>query len=111
MTDEQLVAIRERCAAATPGPWEPGMQSPYTLRFPIHQSAEARKVNHLGWQRACICREARMVDASFIAHALTDIPVLLAEVARLRAALERVSKIYPTAYVSQICRDALNTED
>lgn len=87
MTDEQLAAIRARCEAATPGPWEPGRQSPYTLRFPIHQSVEARKVNPLGWQRACICREARMGDTAFIAHARQDVPALLAEVERLRGLL------------------------
>jgi hypothetical protein len=32
---------------------------------------------------------------------------LRAEVDRLRAALERVSALYPTPYVERICRDAL----
>ena len=93
MIDEQLAAIRARCEAATPGPWEPGTQSPYTLRFSIHQSAEARKVNPLGWQRACICREARMMDAAFIAHARQDVITLLADVEQLRATLRMVEGV------------------
>jgi hypothetical protein len=42
-------------------------------------------------------------------HGLTEYEQarLQAEVARLRAALERVSQIYPIPYVKQICTDAL----
>jgi hypothetical protein len=87
MTDEELTAIRERADAATPGPWQQGSTSMYSGRKLVHQDATARKVNPLGWQRACICREARPTDATFIVHARTDIPALLTEVERLRGAL------------------------
>lgn len=79
--------IRAEVDTATPGPWELGQKSPYTGRVAIHQAAEARKVNPLGWQRACICREARPQDAAFIVHARTNTLTLCDEVDRLRAEL------------------------
>lgn len=89
MNTDELTAIRERCDAATPGPWKLGR---YTVsgRVQIDQSETAPKVNPLKWQRATICRESRENDATFIAHARADIPALLDEVTRLRAALEAV---------------------
>jgi hypothetical protein len=89
MTDTlDTQAIRERCDAATPGPWKKGR---YTMsgRVQIDQSETAQKVNPLKWQRATICRELRETDADFIEHARADIPALLAEVERLRAELEQ----------------------
>ena len=87
MTNEQLQAIKARCEAATPGPWEPGTLD--YMRVEVYQAPEAPKVNPLRWQRACICREARDQDADFIAYAREDIPALLAEVERLRGECQR----------------------
>jgi hypothetical protein len=82
MTDKQLAVIQERCATATPGPWEAGPLD--YLRVEVYQAPEAPKINRFHWQRVCICREARDEDAEFIAHAREDIPALLEEVERLR---------------------------
>lgn len=90
MTTEELAAIKARCEAATPGPWIAKRFDPYRSRAAIYQTPAAQKVNPLRWQVAAICREARAQDAEFIAHARADIPALLAEVERLRAALKRV---------------------
>jgi hypothetical protein len=87
MTDIDTQAIRERCDAATPGPWIAKRFDPYRNRAAIYQTPEAQKVNPLRWQVTAICREARAQDADFIEHAREDVPVLLAEVERLRAAL------------------------
>ena len=45
-----------------------------------------------------------------VSDLVKEILILRAEVERLRAALERVSKIYPTPYVRQICIDALGLQ-
>lgn len=88
MTPEQLAEIKARAAAATPGPWEY-----IENRFNV----EDDNGDHIGSIRAI---EARMwiaaVDdvhppeeaegnALFIAHARTDIPMLIDEIERLRA--------------------------
>jgi hypothetical protein len=106
MNAEQILDIAERCNAATPGPWKVGR---YMLngRVQVDQSELAQKVNPLKWQCATIGREFRQTDADFIVTARAALPTLLAEVDRLREALERVSKIYPTPYVKEICDDAL----
>lgn len=65
MTDEQLAAIRARANAATPGPWTSYEKNPtdeyYASCFPA--------------------------DEEFIGHSRDDVPALLDEVERLRAAL------------------------
>lgn len=73
-----LAAIKARCAVATPGPWE----ADGTELF-VYQSRE--------WIGEC-CRldDPRADrDTTFIAHARTDVPALVAEVELLRAALWR----------------------
>ena len=81
MPQEELDTIRRRVAAATRGPWS----------------------RWAGWDRQdnCVKSDSRedmhtvadvipeADDAAFIAHARTDIPALLAEVDRLRAALDQ----------------------
>lgn len=93
MEQEQLDAIRERCDAATPGPWK-------------HCGASDGKCDcHLIWStsqdtlvaKACGPRftedapypteEQAVINGHFIAHAREDIPALLAEIGRLRALL------------------------
>lgn len=82
MTDLDLTGIRERAAAASPGPWEAGVE-----------------VGVLG--ASLVIRDARRSavrlrdgvtttpDAAFVAHSREDIPALLAEVDRLTARAER----------------------
>ena len=71
MTEIDLDAIRRRMDAATPGPWMHGTDGlvwPPRMGDPVSGSAH-------------------LADAAFIAHARQDVPVLLAEVDRLRAQL------------------------
>lgn len=78
-----VAAIRERCEAATPGPW---------IRDPEYASvcAPARD-----GECVAVCSMSDgppaagwVADAEFIAHAREDIPVLLAEIERLQAVVE-----------------------
>lgn len=82
LSEQQLAEIRARAEAATPGPW-------CTDDWEIYTGTE-----YLPWSslwigetcRADDCHGSRD-DAAFIAAARTDVPALLAEVERLRAAL------------------------
>jgi len=92
MTDEELKAIRERCEAATPGPWLPSIHgfqiltgdSWNTICVFWERSSSGAKFHHLPrWEDGrAASREGANCD--FIAHAITDVPALLAEVERLR---------------------------
>ena len=72
----RIEEIKARAEAATPGPW---------LVHP-HESAEGQLVVDEHYDNVAECYVPE--DATFIAHAREDIPYLLAEVERLRAALE-----------------------
>ena len=77
MKPEELEAIKQRCDAAnTRGPWEvsPCGDEPHA-EWDI--SSEYSEV-------AAGCLDG---DAEFIAHARTDVPALVAEVEKLKAAL------------------------
>lgn len=84
MTGEELQAIKARCEAATPGPWIGGrdadlMRPLYTFHIAVSRDAYEIETDHfLAWER----------NADFIAHAREDVATLLAEVERLREALE-----------------------
>jgi hypothetical protein len=84
MTPEELAAIKARAAAATPGPWrftdyegEPYIAGPgvptdnYVCDFGWHYNGDVPPEN-----------------PAFIAAARADVPALVAEVERLRQALE-----------------------
>lgn len=79
-----LDAIEARAKAATPAPWQTD-QSELSHPRGWDISAEASKYGYIasdgeGYQGA-VAEEA---DAEFVAHARTDIPVLVAEIRRLR---------------------------
>lgn len=97
MTEAELKAIRERWEAATAGPWEVrrgGNFTDFGMRgfndFCEKNSHSATELK-LGSTRVGFNVEADLGrsqdDAEFIAHAITDVPALLAEVERLRAAM------------------------
>ena len=76
-----LEAIKARAEAATPGPWSCGSEQLDDTRI---QSADGEMTiydegGHT-WK-----------DADFIAHAITDVPALVAEVERLSAIGNRVA--------------------
>ncbi len=84
LSKAQLIEIKVRCEAATPGPW---------ISF-----IEGR--DHLGgdsvitpgvqgaWQENLYLTGATVADHDFIAHARQDIPLLLAEIERLQVLLD-----------------------
>jgi hypothetical protein len=79
MTEQELQEIEQRAAAATPGPWRKGIGN------------SSREVCSQ-WPAPChlIVEGYNSDDLKFCAHAREDIPALVAEVRRLRAALEEI---------------------
>jgi hypothetical protein len=71
MTDEELTAIRERAEKATPGPW-----------YSYYASRPYVMAGHTP-----VADVETDADADFIVHARTDVPVLAAEVERLKTEL------------------------
>ncbi|GAB2696663.1 hypothetical protein [Kitasatospora kifunensis] len=80
LSDEQHAAIRAREQAATPGPWtvEWDHDDVSDQPFPVSLGPIGYLEHH---------GERDVADAEFIAHAREDVPLLLAEVDRLRAEL------------------------
>jgi hypothetical protein len=83
VTDDTLREIEQRCKAASAGPWR-------------QANAESRYVqtpdDEQGIYSIRVSPTRRLADATFIAHARTDTPLLLAEVRRLRAALAEIGE-------------------
>ena len=79
LTEEQLAAIKARAEAATPGAW--GIE-------------HVERRIWAGSERVCFLfgqdRRQNENNGVFIAHARKDVPALLAEVERLRAAVGRL---------------------
>lgn len=86
MTDEQLAAIRARCDAATPGPFEVWMHGENAGWDVI------RRAGLIGYVLLCVVSEKSLAD--FIAHARTDIPALLAEIEHLRAEIATAARYF-----------------
>lgn len=68
ITNEQLAEIKDYCAKATPGPWE----------APQQRLMEEQTI-YGAWKKE---------DAEFITNARTDLPLLVAEVERLKNELQ-----------------------
>ncbi len=81
MKQEQLNAIKERVAKATPGEWR------------SMDTGHVRKHYSVGNEEEFVAHTYDVNDAEFIAHAHKDVPTLLAEVERLREALEKVMEV------------------
>jgi hypothetical protein len=90
MTDEELNAIRERLARATPGPWHVFEGDDYEVWGGSKPRGEGM-VWRPDWTdeddeiAAMYPRDDHEADAHLIAHAPADLAALLAEVERLRA--------------------------
>ncbi|WP_322076694.1 hypothetical protein [Burkholderia cepacia] len=85
MNDEKLNEIEARCKAATPGPWVSyveGRDHESGSNF-IMTGPEGRRSDDIELSGATIA------DQDFIAHARQDIPLLVAEIRRLREMLMR----------------------
>ncbi|MGE7843942.1 hypothetical protein ACQKNX_24550 [Lysinibacillus sp. NPDC093712] len=101
MTPEQLNAIKERLAKATPGPW--GFDKGDNLR----EDRRPAVVEHFDYEHGewFIHGDiADISDATFIAHARQDIPALVAEIERLRAELTDII-VVATEEASSITHD------
>lgn len=87
-----LDAIRARCEATTPGPWN-NDELPMIVVDERHNPATVA-ITTCG------------ADAAFIAHARADIPALLAEVERLRAVVDKLpvdANGNPVAHMDSLC--------
>lgn len=81
ITEAELKAIRERCDLATSGPWKQDDKD-WAMIHPPYDICGEDHAPITGFDSV-----DRKPDATFIAHSRTDIPALLDEVERLRAAL------------------------
>ena len=96
-----LDAIKARAEAATPGPWnldstDWAKKSPSGIRWIADSSVPQAVVwvtpEPWDWENDDSDDDeiAQMVtDATFVAHARTDVPALIAEVERLRTGIRR----------------------
>ena len=75
LTDEELQRMRQRCAAATPGPWKSYIEGRDHTSGSSFIMTSGEDIELTG---------ATDADQDFIAHARQDLPQLLAEVQRLR---------------------------
>lgn len=80
-----LAPIQAREAAATPGPWWNDSHEIYA--GPTNDTLNSRWI---GETCRVLDEAGSEADGAFCAHARTDVPALLAEVARLRAELTAV---------------------
>ena len=97
MTDERLKEIQERLDKATPGPWEARTwheESGMTAIFPVRGSGSIADVSH--WKDGSHCA-ANKQDADFIAHSISDIPFLLAELQRYKDVVARAAEAFDHA--------------
>jgi hypothetical protein len=85
MSDERLAEIRRREGAASPGPWE-DFEGDIEGVCHITPHGNVNTMARTG-------QAYSHADGAFIAHARADIPELLAEVLRLRAALEHAERV------------------
>lgn len=96
MTPEQLKAIRERCEAATAGPWaDNGTSIDQHWTAVPKDWATVVGLEECGspyqpWQRL-VLKES---DAAFIAHARTDVPALLDLVASLQERVKELEGVF-----------------
>lgn len=90
MNVKELAEIKARAEAATPGPWSDRYVIGDEGGGPKHR-VTFRLLSGLTGDITGHCR--RTPDAAFIAHAREDVPALVAEVERLRAALDILANV------------------
>ena len=82
LTPEQIEAIREREANATPGPWRE-VSHPAQISKPDGPFRDILSI-----EDDAVALSVYESDSALIAHARSDIPALLTEVERLRAEID-----------------------
>lgn len=92
LTDEELDAIEARCVAASPGPWKSFVEGrdhfggDDFIRVGDDTQDESDMYVSRAEAEAGAIRPASAPDLDFIACARQDVPTLVAEIRRLRAA-------------------------
>jgi len=84
MNAEQLNAIKERAAKATPGPWE--AKGLHSLSYARVEKRETK------YESKIIVEALNDDNIVFIAHAREDVPALVAEVERLQQETEYLKR-------------------
>ena len=108
MKQEELQVIKERCEKATPGPWEWDVDSHGCVEL---YNTEENEVITAGCGQNVGFVRVEQNDARFIEAARQDIPTLIAEVERLREALEKVTRDeYSYLEIAKIAHQALDGE-
>lgn len=82
LSPEELTAIRERAERATPGPWK------------ALDNWRGVMYKYVAAPGGVVTDGIAHHNAEFIAHAREDIPKLLAEIERLRTALEEINRAW-----------------
>lgn len=93
LDDKRLAEIAERAEKATAGPWEfdlDNVGATYEIGFGITTARSGWTLIHI----PCRAQDSdSAANGEFVAHARTDIPALVAEVRRLREALDEIRRI------------------
>lgn len=89
MTHDELQAIKARAEAATPGPWEATLSQ--TVQIDISGPSLGQRYEDDGLRVSYVSES----DATFIAHARTDVPALVAEVERLQVLVDALMNPKP----------------
>jgi hypothetical protein len=105
LPDNELTEIEARCAAATPGPWIAGTHEFEPAVFPTTYAVDCP---------VAVCDPLHKDgDPAFIAHARTDIPLLLTHIreqgAELEAAKREAGEL--RAHVVALVRAAQEVQD
>lgn len=106
ITPQQLQEIKQRCEAATEGPWiiqgrRGGKETsiyyqPGPSQTPFHICGMTQLSRYQ-------TRDRRYKNFKFISHARTDIPKLLAEIQRLQKLVDKADEIPRTSYPQSNC--------
>jgi len=90
LDDKRLAEIEARCNAATPGPWKGDCRDGF-VKYAVYGSdgTLVLRVDHKNYESGFI-GECSVEDESFVLHAPTDVPALVAEVRRLRVELDEL---------------------
>lgn len=93
MTTAELVAIKNRCAKASPAPWVTDYRESHVSGRPmIVLHAGGQSGSKHDWPWLADINPDNVWDGLLIAHARDDLPALIAEVERLRSELAVVAE-------------------
>lgn len=104
MIEQELAAIEERCAKATPGPWEWRGKSGtlHTLRDRGEYQYGKTVLAPIYEYDSGVDVKVSEADADFIAYARTDVETLVAEIRRLREFAAEVDKALADGVASDV---------